>query len=553
MQSQFGRYLILKKIAVGGMAEIFLARRVSLGEFSKFVVIKRLAPEYQGKRSFERLFLSEAHITARLSHPNIVQVHDIGQSDGAYFMAMEYIHGVSSAELMSKAAQLKRPVPLAVAIGVTLAVARALEYCGLALSYEGEPLDVLHHDVSPHNIQVRFDGEVKLLDFGVATQRQGDTSASRRGKFAYMSPEAYNRMPLDARSDLFSLGVVLYELSMGRRLFKGRTQEETRLRAEQCLVTPPREVHAKFPPELEAVILRALAKDREGRFLDLSELCAALEEVTRALKLDVRPQRISKYLQDLYGAEVGERTQQLQALAARAEAMRDDPLDELSTIAGPAEAPLDVSGALEGREGLAPQGTPEGREGLAEAPDSPLFEAERVEDEVRAEMSAEPTPPPPAASAPARPAPPTRVALPSEFTLMGQRERDWDERPTTAATPAPALAPAPAPAPRRGVPAAAALLLAAAAAAAGLFGGRALHAGAGGAPLSLEVRSHPEGASVLVNGVLLGKTPLEAPYETAADSIEVQVLAPGHEALRRVVRVAPGQRVSLDAQLAPQR
>lgn len=540
MQSQFGRYLILKKIAVGGMAEIFLARRVSLGEFSKFVVIKRLAPEYQGKRSFERLFLGEARLTARLSHPNIVQVHDIGQAEGAYFMAMEYIHGVSSAEMMSKAAQLKRPVPLAVAIGVTLAVARALEYCGQALSYEGEPLDVLHHDVSPHNIQVRFDGEVKLLDFGVATQHQGDTTTSRRGKFAYMSPEAYGRVPLDGRSDLFSLGVVLYELSMGRRLFKGRTQEETRLRAEQCLITPPREVHAKFPAELEAVIMRALAKDREQRFLDFSELCAALEDVAKTLKFDVRPQRISKYLQDLYGAEVGERTQHLQALAARAEAMRDDLLDELSTISSGDDAPIDVSGGA--RAELPPQETPEGRD-LEPAPARPehepvLFEAERVEEEVKAEIGAEPTPPP-------EPAPAPRPQLPSEFTLMGQRERDWDDRPTAPAAP-----------PRRGLPVVAALLLALAACGGGFVAARALSGVGGGArsaPLSLEVTSRPVGAAVLVNGVMLGKTPLESTYETSAASVEIQVIAPGYDGFKRVFSVIPGQRLSLDAQLTPQR
>ena len=228
MQSRFGRYLILKKIAVGGMAEIFLARRVSIGQFSKFVVLKRLAPEYQGKKAFERLFLKEAQLTATLAHPNIVQLYDLGIVDGAYFMAMEYLHGISSAEMMSKSVKLRRAVPLDVAVGIVRYTVRALTYCGQALNHEGDKLDLLHHDVSPHNIQIRFDGVVKLLDFGVATPLKHNEKGGRRGKFAYMSPEAFHRQSLDHRSDLFSLGVVLYELSMGRRLFKGKTPEETK-------------------------------------------------------------------------------------------------------------------------------------------------------------------------------------------------------------------------------------------------------------------------------------------------------------------------------------
>ena len=343
MQSKFGRYLILKKIAVGGMAEIFLARRVSLGQFSKFVVLKRLAPEYQGNRSFEKLFLHEARLTGRLSHPNIVQLHDLGQVEGAYFMAMEYIHGVSSAEMMSKAAQKRKPVPLGVALQVVLSTAEALAYCGQMLSYEGEPLDILHHDVSPHNIQIRFDGEIKLLDFGVATHANPQEGGGRRGKFAYMSPEAFRREPLDQRSDLFSLGVVLYELTMGRRLFKGKSQQETRLKAEACEVPPPRSIHPKFPESLEHLILRTLSKTREDRFLELRDFCKALEEVGRGLKLDFSTQRVSRYLNELYEGEIEERTLQLQKLASRADALGEQGIDDLSTIDTQESAPANLT------------------------------------------------------------------------------------------------------------------------------------------------------------------------------------------------------------------
>ena len=291
MLSEFGRYLILKKIAVGGMAEIFLARRVSMGHLSKFVVLKRLSPEYQGKRSFERLFLTEAKLTGRLSHPNIVQLNDLGQVDGSYFMAMEYIHGISSAEMMSRAAQRRLPVPLGVALGIVLSTAKALAYCGQALSHEGESLDLLHHDISPHNIQVRFDGVVKLLDFGVATQAQRQEGSSRRGKFAYMSPEAFHRMHLDQRSDLFSLGVVLYELTTGRRLFKGRNQQETKQKAEACVIPKPRSIHERFPEDLEALILKALSPDKDQRFQSFEELIVAIQGLNTLLKIDASEEK----------------------------------------------------------------------------------------------------------------------------------------------------------------------------------------------------------------------------------------------------------------------
>lgn len=344
MLSEFGRYLILKKIAVGGMAEIFLARRVSIGQFSKFVVLKRLSPEYRGKRSFERLFLTEARLTGRLSHPNIVQVHDIGQVDGSYFMAMEYIHGVSSAELMSRAAQRRKPVPLGVALSIVRATARALAYCGQSLSHEGEGLDLLHHDVSPHNIQVRFDGEVKLLDFGVATQSEHQEGSGRRGKFAYMSPEAFARKELDQLSDLFSLGVVLYELTMGRRLFKGKTQQETKERAERCEIPPPRSIHAQFPERLETLILKALNPSKDERYQSFESLISDIDLVRDELSIDCSSERVARYLTELYEDEIERRMHHLQSLAARAELIGADSLDEINTLHPREKPPINLTG-----------------------------------------------------------------------------------------------------------------------------------------------------------------------------------------------------------------
>ena len=419
MLSEFGRYLILKKIAVGGMAEIFLARRVSMGQFSKFVVLKRLSPEYQGKRSFERLFLTEAKLTGRLSHPNIVQLNDLGQVDGSYFMAMEYIHGVSSAEMMSKAAQKRKPVPLGVALGIVFSTARALAYCGQALSHEGESLDLLHHDISPHNIQIRFDGVVKLLDFGVATQAQRQEGSSRRGKFAYMSPEAFHRQHLDQRSDLFSLGVVLYELTMGRRLFKGRSQQETKQKAELCEVPYPSSIHPQFPKALESLILKALAKDKVERFQSFEDFISALESLSKELNIDSSSERIARYLRNLYGEDIEKRSLQLQALAARAEVIGSDPLDEINTLNAREGAPVNLSGKPIGHlptsMGIPQSKTPTPLEG-----GDGLFGKEEVESEVLAGINAEKTP---SAEDPRH----KLEVLQQDLEAMGQADRDWDE------------------------------------------------------------------------------------------------------------------------------
>lgn len=539
MHAQTGRYLILKKIAVGGMAEIFLARRVSLGDFSKFVVIKRLAPEYQGKRSFEQLFLNEARLTARLAHPNIVQVHDIGLNDGAYYMAMEYIHGITAAELMSRAAQQRRPVPLGVALGVALATARALEYCSQALNYEGESLDILHHDVSPHNIQIRYDGEVKLLDFGVATQAKRESTASRRGKFAYMSPEAYHRMPLDSRSDMFSLGVVLYELTMGRRLFKGKSQEETRQRAEQCVIPKPTEIHARFPESLEALVLKALAKDRDERFTDFTELRLEMERTARHLKLDVSSQRVARYLQELYGEMIEERTLRLQGLSARAEAMRDQTLDEISVIRSREKEPV----VLEELERAQNDEHEQGVISLSITPPphsltEPMFGAESIEGELAEELEAdEALNTPDQQHAPGQP-----PRLPPDFTAVAQREDDWDVPPQ--------------PAQRSGPSIGSILLVALVASVVAFFAGQQLSDQVPWAqpkPATLEVRTTPPNVKVLLNGVPIGATPISGyELEVKASEIELQVIDSRFKTVRRVFAVEPGQAIQLDLQLSPQ-
>lgn len=531
MLSEFGRYLILKKIAVGGMAEIFLARRVSLGQFSKFVVLKRLSPEYQGKRSFERLFMNEARLTGRLSHPNIVQLHDIGQVDGSFFMAMEYIHGISSAEMMSRAAQRRTPVPLGVALGITLSTAKALAYCGQALSHEGEALDLLHHDVSPHNIQVRFDGVVKLLDFGVATQSLHQEGNSRRGKFAYMSPEAFHRKHLDQRSDLFSLGVVLYELTMGRRLFKGRTQQETKQKAEACNIPAPRSIHPQFPEELEVIILKALEVNREQRFKTFDEFILSLETLRDELSIDCSDSRIARYLHDLYGDEIERRAMQLQSLAARANVIGADPLDEINTLNAREQAPVNLTnipmGGLPNAESLAtPVKTP-----LSAISGNPLYENDYLEDELIEEIGEEKTPPPQEGAKP---------GLPPQFTLIGQREGDWDER-------SPSLDQRPS----RGARIVWIALIFLALGGGFFFGQNQIASTTQQQEKTrFNITSSPEGATVTVGGVRWGVTPIKnLEREISTPQVTIEISKPRYDTQASVLNVASGDSVRVHINL----
>jgi serine/threonine-protein kinase len=529
MLSEFGRYLILKKIAVGGMAEIFLARRVSMGHFSKFVVLKRLSPEYQGKRSFERLFLHEARLTGRLSHPNVVQLHDIGQVDGSYFMAMEYIHGVSSAEMMSKAAQKRKPVPLGVALGIVRSTARALAYCGQMLSHEGESLDLLHHDISPHNIQIRFDGEVKLLDFGVATQSQKQEGSSRRGKFAYMSPEAFNRNHLDQRSDLFSLGVVFYELTMGRRLFKGKSQQETKQKAEACNVPNPRSIHPQFPEPLERLVLKALSPDRDDRFTRLDEFVEAIDLLRQDLNIDCSSDRITRYLRELYGEEIENRMLQLQSLAARAELIGADALDEINTLHPREKPPINLTGKPIGKLPTSPEfdavktPTPFGGE-------SALFGQEILADEMLESIDKEPTPSEDSKSSSSS----THgdVIPPPELTLINQKERDWDEQRIGPTKTNWLLW---------------AVVIMICSAGAFLMGQKNQVVPEN--KTTFIINSNPPQGSVLVDEVKWGETPLNISRRVSSTQITVQVKKVGFESRSTLLKVPEGGVVFLEVDL----
>ncbi|MCP3139301.1 serine/threonine protein kinase [Pyxidicoccus sp. QH1ED-7-1] len=263
------------------MAHIFLASIDGPDGFSKPCVVKRVLPEYENQEAFSRMFADEAKVAALLTHPNIVQVFDFGKIDGQYYLAMEWIQGQSLDRLLRSASKVGYPIGPRVAVEVGLALADALAYAHAKTLPDGTPLRLVHRDVTPGNVLVSREGIVKLADFGIvksAVNLERTLVGVVKGKYPYMSPEQIHNRELDHRSDLFSLGIVLYETSTGKRLFKRDTVEATIFATSQAEVPPPSEVVPGFPAELERILLRLLAREPDARYANAREVREELEQ-----------------------------------------------------------------------------------------------------------------------------------------------------------------------------------------------------------------------------------------------------------------------------------
>ncbi len=264
---EFGNYHLLEKIATGGMAEVWRARAYGMAGFEKILVIKKVLDTLAKDDEFLKLFVDEARIAVQLLHVNIVQVFDLGEVDGTYYMAMEYVHGLDLARLVSRARQVG-PFPVPLALFIASEVLKALQFAHERTDDNGAPLRIVHCDISPQNVLISYAGEVKITDFGISRAAFQASSMHEviRGKYAYMSPEQVDGKELDGRSDLFSLGILLYELLTGRRLFKAKSRDETLARVRRAEVPSPRSYRPELSEDLEGILLTALAQRREDRF-----------------------------------------------------------------------------------------------------------------------------------------------------------------------------------------------------------------------------------------------------------------------------------------------
>ena len=275
-------YSLNRKIADGGMGSIYEAQQFGAEGFIKKVAIKTILPKYAKREAQIASFVGEARLVANLVHQNIVQIHHLGRHEGGYYIAMEYIDGITLTHFMSMHAQLVRRVPVDIATFITSRICRGLEYAHSKKDAEGAPLNLVHRDVSPNNIMIDTEGEVKLTDFGVAKAARfmEDESDDLVGCVEFMSPEQARCQPVDGRSDIYSLGLVLYELLSGTRLFRCADGDVVRALESvvEAAVPDPRLYNPELPSSVSQIVLRMLARDREERYQTAGELARALEE-----------------------------------------------------------------------------------------------------------------------------------------------------------------------------------------------------------------------------------------------------------------------------------
>jgi serine/threonine protein kinase/predicted ATPase len=366
----FGRYQLLRRLGAGGMGEVFLARLSDEADPSKLLVVKRIHPAWQRDPAFIEMFLDEARIAARLNHPNIVQIFELGMVEGVHFLAMEYVEGVSLAKLSAASLERQKPVPMGAVCRTGADAAAALAHAHRAFDTVGASLRLVHRDVSPQNILVGLDGRVKLIDFGIAkaTGRLKESQpGALRGKSAYASPEQVRGAELDERSDVFALGIVLWELCTGARLFRGDSEAATLKNVTACIVPPPSALAPGVPKALEELLLRALAKEPEARFQDALALRDALEAIAAERGPEGTPAGLEAFVRELFADEISTRSGPLAVDAepltgpTRPQASGEPTGPDLSNGAGsPRNASADFAAAARRRVGAVtrPSGAP---------------------------------------------------------------------------------------------------------------------------------------------------------------------------------------------------
>ncbi len=288
--SRVGHYQLLRRLAVGGMAELFLARAEGIEGFEKLVVLKRMLPRFAATDEYLAMFLDEARLAARLAHPNITQVYDIGEHAGSYYFTMEFVHGEDVRTLLKERWAAGKAVPLEHALAIVIGVAAALHAAHESVGIDGAPLGIVHRDVSPSNVLVTYDGGVKLIDFGIAkgAGRRSETKTGMvKGKASYMSPEQCRGELVDRRSDVYSLGILLYELTVSQRLFTGSSELDIMNTIVRGEVPRPGERVESYPAALERIVLRALATQRDERYSSARALQLDLEQFARQARLTI--------------------------------------------------------------------------------------------------------------------------------------------------------------------------------------------------------------------------------------------------------------------------
>ena len=342
---KFGKYLLLKRIAIGGMAEVFRAKVFGAEGFEKIVAIKRMLSHLSADEQFVHMFINEAKLTASLSHANIAQIYDFGCIENLYFLSMEFVNGKDLADLIRMLREKSLMAPIELSCYVIIETLAGLDYAHRKTDPYGTPLNLIHRDMSPHNLLISYEGEVKIVDFGIAKATSTTvhtTSGVLKGKYSYMSPEQAHGAQLDHRSDIFSLGICFYELLTLTKMFQGSSDLSVLEKVRETDFVRPREINPEIPKELEELLLKALAKKPEDRWQTSSQWREALEGFLFSSKLHYSASWLSGFMTNIFRqdlesdmaelaseAEFANKYRVSASRAARVEAIRES-VDSLS-------------------------------------------------------------------------------------------------------------------------------------------------------------------------------------------------------------------------------
>lgn len=312
---QFGKYFLLQKLAMGGMAEIYKAKTYGVDGFEKLLVIKRILPHCSADKDFITMLIDEAKLSVLLSHANIVQVYDLGKVAEDYYISMEFIHGVNLRDIMYRCREDRLPISTDIAVYIASEICKGLDYAHRKTDHNNKPLNIIHRDVSPQNILLSYEGEVKIVDFGIAKAAMNISHTMAgilKGKIAYMSPEQAMGKKIDSRTDIFSVGILLYEMLTGSKLFTGESQFEILKKIRTTLLSPET-LPDSIPAPLKPVIAKALAHKVDARFQHAGDLQIELTKYLYSTYIDFSPRKLAAFIRKIFTKEITEE----QTLAAK--------------------------------------------------------------------------------------------------------------------------------------------------------------------------------------------------------------------------------------------
>src|SRR5256886_17388588 len=307
--SYYGKYFLLKKLAAGGMGEIFLAKQQGPAGFEKILVVKKVLPHLTENKEFVELFLSEARLAARMNHRNVVQLFELGEHQGSYFIAMEYVSGRTLRDLIDAAARKREKIPAEVCRSIAEQICDGASYAHNLTDVTGRAINIIHRDLNPQNVIISYTGDVKIIDFGIAKSDMNTVKTEAgmiKGKFVYMSPEQSLAKKLDKRSDVFAIGISLYEMLTGLNPFQKANIVSTLEAVQRYEPPPPSRVDRAYAP-FDPIVAKALAKDRDRRYGDAAEMMDDLRRVV----LPRPAERLGQFMQRIFRAQVEEEQKML--------------------------------------------------------------------------------------------------------------------------------------------------------------------------------------------------------------------------------------------------